>query len=155
MSRVCGPHFALLGPTVSLQTKKSRFKKTETGCPVLLTTNQTLYWKAKLYRYTGWYTAKKEEAEYMQTLGAQRDVERIFARAEDWDIDSRSQAEGIVLGSWQADHGFTRPVVLYLGAGIEGGVLLKLAHWVVVLYILLKFDLYSAWWKISTWHQTK
>lgn len=149
MSRDCGRRFVLSVPTVNLQTRKNRNKKTEIGCQVLLKTNPALFWKAALYRYTGWYTAQKEEDQFMQSLGAQRDVERIFTKALDWGIESREEAVGIVIGSWQAEHGFCRPAVFVLNMGIGLNPVLKTVHWSLVLYTALKWDLARAWWKLS------
>jgi len=149
MSRGCGQRFVISEPTVSSQTRKNRNKKTEIGCQLLSKTSLVLFLKSKVYRYTGVYLADKEEQEFMQTLGAQRDVERIFTKALEWGIESRDEAEGIVIGSWQCEHGFTRPVVTAFNFGVDCSRPEKVLHWFMVLYSAVSWDFARVWWRIG------
>lgn len=66
--------------------------------------NYKLKLKSLVYRYTGVYLANKEEQKYMRSKPTQRRIKDLSA-----ELGSGDAARGIVIGMWQAKHGFTRP----------------------------------------------
>lgn len=67
----------------------------------------TLKLKAKIYRYTGIYLAHKEENAYLDSIEFWESFQRMIAHPKH-DMCLRNTA-GLLIGIWQADHGFTRP----------------------------------------------
>lgn len=63
--------------------------------------------KAKIYRYAGIYLAHKEENDY---LGSKEFWDKFCALLTHPENDlSMRGAQGLLIGIWQADHGFARP----------------------------------------------
>ncbi len=64
--------------------------------------------KAKIYRYTGWYLAEKEELEYINSQEAINYINKLASEPDnDLTID---EATGLVIGLWQSEYGFCRPM---------------------------------------------
>ena len=61
--------------------------------------------KSLIYRYFGIYLAEKEEIAYMRSKEGLREINEMALCLENQEI-----AQDIVLGTWQADNGFTRPL---------------------------------------------
>lgn len=62
--------------------------------------------KSYIYKYTGWYLAHEEENDYLQSKEFWKELKKILANPEN-DMSPRN-ASGLLLGLWQADHGFGR-----------------------------------------------
>ncbi len=62
--------------------------------------------KSIIYKYTGWYLADSEELEYITSKEFWKEWRQI-ASAEDNDMSPRD-IQGLLIGSWQAKHGFAR-----------------------------------------------
>ena len=60
--------------------------------------------KAFIYRHTGIYLAHKEQLAYMESQEYYDELNRISRR----NMLRLYVASGILIGSWQAKHGFTR-----------------------------------------------
>jgi hypothetical protein len=64
--------------------------------------------KAKIYYYTGIYLAYKEESEYLQSKEFWKSMEKLL-KSKDADFKKPVNAQGLLIGLWQAKHGFYRP----------------------------------------------
>lgn len=65
--------------------------------------------KAIFYRYTGIYLAHKEELEYITSDEGWSE----FCKLLDDKEMSPKNAQGLLIGLWQAELGFDRPLLLY------------------------------------------
>ncbi len=66
--------------------------------------------KSLFYRYTGIYLAQKEEDAHM---ALESTLESAKARVEQWGDVDLEDSLGVEIGSWQAHHGFARPMITW------------------------------------------
>lgn len=99
--------------------------------------------KALIYRYLGIYLAQKEEDVFV--LG------ELFRRGFT-KLGSQSQKNynseiirSILVGTWQADNGFARPISKFW---YKKGALWVFINWITTFLLVLKFDLYTLMRKI-------
>lgn len=71
-----------------------------------------LKFKALVYWYTGIYLARKEENEYLQSKEFWKSLAKLL-NGKDKDFQNPRNAQGLLLGLWQAKHGFARPRSLW------------------------------------------
>lgn len=64
--------------------------------------------KAKIYYYTGIYLAHKEENEYLQSKEFWKSFAKLM-NGKDKDFRNPQNAQGLLIGLWQAKHGLCRP----------------------------------------------
>jgi hypothetical protein len=104
--------------------------------------------KSIVYRYTGIYLAKKEEAVYVASQEHKDFVDRCAAFPEK-DMD-RDVAKDLSIGLWQSKHNFARPIS-FLGYEYPPLIFVPLA-WIVVFCTVLKWDVKDgvAWLKNSS-----
>lgn len=62
--------------------------------------------KAFIYRLTGIYLAYREESEHLCSVEFEEGLDRIMNHPEN--NMSAYNATGLLIGMWQAKHGFTR-----------------------------------------------
>lgn len=86
--------------------------------------------KAAIYRYTGIYLANSEELEYINSIEFWKDYKRVITHPEN-DLGPRG-AFGLLIGSWQAEHGFCRPFSFKEN---------KIAAWLDTSFRAIKWDL--------------
>lgn len=111
--------------------------------------------KAFIYRYTGIYLAYKEELQYITSKEAWAEYKRMSKRKK-LDLKERN-LQGLLIGLWQAEHGFSRPasfleykLIVYK---YEYPLLKPLIALVVNLDIIwknLSWDLKKLWKKIKS-----
>lgn len=65
--------------------------------------------KAKIYQYTGIFLANKEQTDYLWSAEGLAEIQKSFDALNDAEL-----AFDLTVGSWQADHGFTRPLSEYM-----------------------------------------
>lgn len=68
--------------------------------------------KAKIYYYTGIYLAHKEENEYLQSKEFWKGMAKLMS-GKDEDFQNPRNAQGLLIGLWQAKHGLCRPWSLW------------------------------------------
>ena len=68
--------------------------------------------KAKIYWYTGIYLAHKEENEYLQSKEFWKGMAKLM-NGKDSDFQNPRNAQGLLIGLWQAKHGLCRPWSLW------------------------------------------
>jgi hypothetical protein len=91
--------------------------------------------KSVIYKYFGIYLAHREENEY---LSSKEYWDKFINVTVDPDNDmSPRNVHGLLVGSWQADHGFSR-MVSFLRFG---GPFRKVLAWFVDFYMNVKWDL--------------
>jgi hypothetical protein len=61
--------------------------------------------KSFIYRKTGIYLASKEELAYIKSREFWKDFLKILGK----DATNLGDVQGLLIGMWQAHHGFTRP----------------------------------------------
>ena len=64
--------------------------------------------KALIYYYTGIYLAHKEENEYLQSKEFWKSFAKLM-NGKDKDFRNPQNAQGLLIGLWQAKHGLCRP----------------------------------------------
>lgn len=73
--------------------------------------------KAKIYQLTGIFLAQKEQDEYKNTPAFKIEADNILNYPEqDMNLE---EIEGILIDSWQAEHGFHRRFVTRYPFGIK------------------------------------
>lgn len=65
--------------------------------------------KAKIYYYTGIYLAHEEENDYLQSKEFWASMAKLL-KGKDSDFQNPRNAQGLLIGLWQAKHGFARPM---------------------------------------------
>jgi hypothetical protein len=93
--------------------------------------------KAIIYKYTGIFLAHKEENEFMQSKEFWKNFNKIINHAEN-DM-SATEVQGLLIGSWQFQHGFYRPL-LSLRYKKPAIVFIPLAA-IATLFKVIKWDL--------------
>lgn len=68
--------------------------------------------KAKIYYYTGIYLAHKEENDYLQSKEFWKGMAKLMS-GNDKDFQNPRNAQGLLIGLWQAKHGLCRPWSLW------------------------------------------
>lgn len=93
--------------------------------------------KALIYRYTGIYLAYREEANLLASRAHRREFDRMYREyLISKDNMHPLDIQGILIGSWQAKHGFTR-----VWANSKFARSCKAANWVSVVVLTLSLDL--------------
>lgn len=99
-----------------------------------------LRFKAKFYQYTGIYLAAKEEQAYLELPTTKLKIFKMHGSDESEEL-SLDNAKSIIIGSWQVNHGFCRPIsfLRYDYPNIFG----KIAAWIHILFKVLRNDVRS------------
>ena len=92
--------------------------------------------KAIIYRYLGVFLAEKEEAEYIKSKDFWKEFDKISSHPEN-DIPSIG-IQRILIGSWQANHGFYRPISKYW---LKRSRFWRVVDWLIVCFTVLKWDI--------------
>lgn len=93
--------------------------------------------KRIVYKYTGLYLAHKEELEYVTSSDFCKKMSKILAK-KDNDMSLRD-VQGLLIGLWQADKGFTRPMSR-VKFKRSYRLFWNIIAWVDELYITIKWD---------------
>lgn len=96
--------------------------------------------KSIIYKYTGLYLARKEEWAYYLSREYQQEYNKCMAHTLT-DPDDALDAEdvhGLLIGSWQAHHGFHRPMSFIQYKHPRW--VFRIIGWFEVLFIVLKWD---------------
>jgi len=100
--------------------------------------------KAKIYQYTGIYLANKEELEYIQSKEFWKSFTKM-ATHKDNDMSPRD-IQSLLIGMWQADRGYTRPMPrFYFNSFKKPRLFWKSLNWFATLYLVIKWDLQKLW----------
>lgn len=91
--------------------------------------------KSLVYKYTGVYLAQNEELEYITSRGFWKEFINITIHEEN-DLSPRD-VQGLLIGSWQANNGFARPMSNYFWKRTFPGSILA---WFDTLRIVLVWD---------------
>lgn len=97
----------------------------------------TLKLKSLIYKYTGLYLADKEELEYITSRECWKKLMKI-AKNKKNDM-SLENIQGLLIGMWQAEHGFARPSSRYWLK--KPRLFWNFINWFIVLFITIKWDL--------------
>src|SRR5580698_7258270 len=92
--------------------------------------------KAIIYKYTGLFLAYKEEHEYVQSKEFWKSFIKVSTSN---DMDLRN-TQGLLIGMWQAKHGFGRPISFLRFKKRKPQWLWDLLDWFIVFFIVLKWD---------------
>lgn len=65
--------------------------------------------KAKIYYHTGIYLAHKEENDYLQSKEFWKSFAKLL-NGKDEDFQNPRNAQGLLIGLWQAKNGLCRPM---------------------------------------------
>lgn len=96
--------------------------------------------KALIYRYTGVYLAHKEENEYLTSKEYWKSLIKLL-KSKDKDLRKPMNAQDLLIGIWQSDHGFHRPMSFI--SFKEPQWLFRPIAWFVDFYTVLKWDIMS------------
>jgi hypothetical protein len=103
----------------------------------------TLRIKSRIYRYTGFFLANSEQLEYVTSEEFWKEFSKIAKHPKN-DM-SMYNIQGLLIGSWQAHHGFTRPW--------NYGFLRRFTWfgrlWPVRFFYYMKTNLQAIWWDIK------
>ena len=95
--------------------------------------------KAIIYRYTGIYLAETEENVYIQSKEFWKEWSRQFSHPEN-DMHPRN-IQGLMIGMWQANHGFTRPMSRLSFRSYKYRKLWNFLAWFEMFFTTLKWDI--------------
>lgn len=96
--------------------------------------------KAIIYKYTGWYLADKEENEYLQSKECWKSILK-FAKGKDKDFANPRNAQSLLIGMWQAKHGFSRPATFLKYR--KPRALWAVIGWFADLYKVIQWDIHT------------
>lgn len=96
--------------------------------------------KALVYKYTGVFLAHKEENEYLQSKEFWKSLIKLM-NGKDKDFANPRNAQGLLIGLWQAKHGFARPASFLKYRNPRA--FWKVVCWFVDLYTVIKWDIQS------------
>ena len=95
--------------------------------------------KSIIYRYTNVYLAYREENEYLTSKDFWvRHIE--IMNDKDNDLDPMD-AQGLLIGIWQANHNFATPCTSY---SFKRGFIPKIINRAIIIYKNLKWDIVNA-----------
>lgn len=94
--------------------------------------------KSIVYRYTNIYLAYREENEYLTSKDFWVRYIEIMNH-KDNDLDPMD-AQGVLIGTWQANHNFATPCTPY---SFKRGVIPKIINRAIIIYKNLKWDIQS------------
>lgn len=94
--------------------------------------------KALFYKYTGLYFASKEELDYITSNEFWKRLSKTLKHPKN-DMSARN-VQGLLIGLWQADHGFARPMAS-VGRFRKPKLFWKTVNWFATLLIVIKWDI--------------
>jgi len=100
--------------------------------------------KSRIYRYTGFFLAHYEEVEYMSSEEFWKQFYKVYKHPKN-DMSMRN-IQGLLIGSWQAHHGFARP---FSHSGLMSRFTWFGCLWPIRFYYYMKTNLQSIWWDIQ------
>lgn len=96
-----------------------------------------LHIKSFMYRYFGVFLANKEESEFLQSKEFWKSFLKIYKNSKN-DM-SPSQIQGLLIGLWESDHGFGRPMSKL--SYRKPKLLFNVLAWFDVLFTVIKWDI--------------
>lgn len=104
--------------------------------------------KAKFYQYTGVYLANKEENDYLTSREFWKHFNK-HKKHKDNDM-SDYNIQRLMIGMWQADLGFHRPMTKFRTfKRLPCARLYNMLDWFACFYYTAKWDLESLWSKVK------
>jgi hypothetical protein len=94
--------------------------------------------KSLFYKYTGIFLAHKEENEYIDSPEYWKQFAKYLNNSKLEDMSPRN-VHGLMVGIWQCEHGFARPVSFLRYKNPK--FLFKTLGWFVDLYTVVKWDI--------------
>jgi len=92
--------------------------------------------KGLIYRYLGIFFATKEEYDYVQSKEFWNSFIEIYESPEN-DM-SPSQIQGLLIGSWECEFGFFRPMSRF--AFRNPRFFFSIIAWFHILFVMIKWD---------------
>lgn len=102
--------------------------------------------KSTIYKYLGVYLAEKEENDYLQSKEFWKSWSKQMAHPEN-DMSPRN-VQGLMIGIWQADHGFTRPMSRLSLRSYKYRKFWYFLGWFDCLFLTIKWDLEKLFRKV-------
>lgn len=101
-----------------------------------------LKFKSVVYRYTGVFLAYKEQCDYVESEEFWDEFKKFTeANQDDECISDPRVASGILIGCWQAEHGFCRGI--WFKSFRSQNPFYLLVGWIVLFYRALAWDVAS------------
>lgn len=104
--------------------------------------------KSVIYRYTGLYLANKEENDFLTSKEFWKQFNK-YKKHKDNDL-SDYNIQSLMIGLWQADIGFTRPMTkFHTFKRLPYTRFYNLLDWFGCFYYTAKWDLEKLWYRIK------